>query len=461
MKIVVIDDDPTGSQTVYDCPLLLDWELETLRKGLQHHSPFLFILGNTRSMLAEHAAERIVDICKSFRQAAEIEGIPINDFLFISRGDSTLRGHGFLEPNILNKELGPFDATFHVPAFLEGGRTTVSGVHFLNGIPLHKTCFARDKIFGYSTSDLSDWLEEKSGGLITSENVNKISIEFLESACQSTNGMDKLIYYISGLFLNQPVVVDAEHPIHLEIFAKVIRNLCTEKRFLFRSAASLLNYLGNLPPRKFNSKLFSRLRVADKYGRYKPGLILVGSHVELADAQLEVLLNEDSCVGVELSVSKIAGIFYGSKSNILMKSLKEEWCAKIYKIIDDGKTPVLFTSRRELEFNSALSRLEFGLKLAKLMADLVRCLTPRIGYIISKGGITSHYILSEGLQLHYVELIGQILPGLSVVTPPAEDRNNFPIITFPGNLGDQNTLLLSWRLMEEIVNVDLVNMRNY
>ena len=452
MKIVVIDDDPTGSQTVYDCPLLLDWDLETLLKGLRHHSPFLFILGNTRSLAAEDAALRIVDICKSFREAVEILGIPINDFLFISRGDSTLRGHGFLEPNIINTELGPFNATFHVPAFLEGGRCTVRGVHFLNGIPVHKTSFARDKIFGYSTSDLSDWIEEKSSGLISSEDVHQITIELLESASESTNGIDTLIHDISELSLNQTVVVDAEKPIHLEIFAKVIRNLCTEKRFLFRSAASLLNYLGSLPSQQFNSKIFSRLRVADDYGRFKPGLIVVGSHVELADAQLEVLLKEESCIGIEIPVTKIAGILDGSISNILIKDLQEEWYEKILKIIDDRKTPVIFTSRGELEFNSTPSRLEFGLKLAKLMADLVRCLTPSIGYVISKGGITTHYILSEGLQLHYVELIGQILPGLSVVTPASDSKNNLPIITFPGNLGDQNTLLFSWRLMEEMVN---------
>ena len=451
MKIVVIDDDPTGSQTVYGCPLLLDWDLETLRTGLKHHSPLLFVLGNTRSLIAEDASSRIVDICRSFKKAIAIEGFSIDDFLFVSRGDSTLRGHGFLEPEIINKELGPFDATFHVPAFLEAGRTTVRGVHYLNGTPIHQTGFARDKIFGYSTSNLSHWLEEKSKGLIISSNVNELSIEVLEDAFNSTSGMDILLHYLSNLSSNQPVIVDAENSFHLEVFVEAIRKLSTKKRFLFRSAASLLNHLASLTSQPLNAEQFSRLRLMHTSGVFKPGLILVGSHIKLADDQLQVLLMEESCTGFELPVDKIAGVLDGSISRITMKDLEKDWFANISEILDSGKTPVVFTSRKELQFSSAIYRLEFGIKLAKYMAKLVHYLIPRIGYIISKGGITSHYVLSDGLHLKHVELIGQLLPGLSVVRSSKYINNGLPVITFPGNLGDENTLLLSWKMMEEIV----------
>ena len=46
MKVVVIDDDPTGSQTVHSCPLLLHWDVEDLREGLRHPSPLLFLLAD-------------------------------------------------------------------------------------------------------------------------------------------------------------------------------------------------------------------------------------------------------------------------------------------------------------------------------------------------------------------------------------------------------------------------------
>ena len=112
-----------------------------------------------------------------------------------------------------------------------------------------------------------------------------------------------------------------------------------------------------------------------------------------------------------------------------------------------GQTVVLYTSRGELSFASNSKRLRFGIFLAEIMANLVsRCLH-NLGYIISKGGITSNILLSKGLNLSMVNLRGQILPGLSVVSPE-EGNTSLPIITFPGNLGDENTLLEVWRIME-------------
>ena len=46
-KIIVFDDDPTGSQTVHSCLLLLQWDVETLRLGLKDKAPIFFILANS------------------------------------------------------------------------------------------------------------------------------------------------------------------------------------------------------------------------------------------------------------------------------------------------------------------------------------------------------------------------------------------------------------------------------
>ena len=58
MKIVVLDDDPTGSQTVHGCLLLLRWDVDVLRHGLRHPSPLLFVLANTRALAPDQAASR-------------------------------------------------------------------------------------------------------------------------------------------------------------------------------------------------------------------------------------------------------------------------------------------------------------------------------------------------------------------------------------------------------------------
>ena len=184
LKIVVIDDDPTGSQTVHSCPLLLRWDVQTLRRGLRHPSPLLFVLANTRALEPEAAAARNRQIIAALEQALAAEGISDQQLLLVSRGDSTLRGHGVLEPAVLAEELadrfGPVHATLHVPAFLPGGRTTVNGVHLLHGQPVHTTPFASDRSFGFSTSCLDAWLEEKSDGAIAAASVLRLQGQQLD-----------------------------------------------------------------------------------------------------------------------------------------------------------------------------------------------------------------------------------------------------------------------------------------
>ncbi|ABX09649.1 four-carbon acid sugar kinase family protein [Prochlorococcus marinus] len=447
-KIIVFDDDPTGSQTVFDCPLLLTLDEETILRSLKLSSPLLFLLANTRSLSPYIVEARTKEICQSLLRALKKTSIKTEDVLFISRGDSTLRGHGILEPYILNEELGPFDATFHVPAFFEGGRTTVDDVHLLDGIPVHKSIFARDKVFGYSTSYLPKWLQEKSKGSIVQNNVSSISISDLEQAISSESGMKNLLTFLSKLSCNEMVVVNANLPKHLDVFAFAIKTLKGKKRFLFRSAASLLNAISKIDSSSNSIKNFSDLRVKNRFNKPRPGLVLVGSHVQLADDQLERLLTENACIGVELPLDKIRRILEEECSETLISELKKSYAIKIKDILYQGKTPVLYTTRRELKFDSSAKRLTFGLVIAQVMAALSSEVIDDIGYIISKGGITTHILLSEGLKLDLVHLKGQIIPGISVVSSYNKNQLNLPIITFPGNLGNQNTLLDSWKIME-------------
>ena len=97
--------------------------------------------------------------------------------------------------SVLNQELGPFDATIHAPAFLEGGRTTINGVHLLNGLPVHMTRFASDSVFGYSTSHLDVWLEDKSGGKILSKDVLSQAMRY-----SSMNGGKRIRPFIVSIF---------------------------------------------------------------------------------------------------------------------------------------------------------------------------------------------------------------------------------------------------------------------
>jgi uncharacterized protein YgbK (DUF1537 family) len=462
LKIVVIDDDPTGSQTVHGSPLLLRWDPETLAAGLRHSSPLLFVLANSRALDPPAAAERVREICRALRQAltaARRQGA-IGPWIVVSRGDSTLRGHCPLEAEVIAAELGPFDAILLVPAFLEGGRTTVEGVHLLDGRPVHETPFGHDRLFGYRTSFLPAWLEEKSGGRIPASAVDRIGLDELEA------GGEALRRRLRRLPARGWVAVDAQRPAHLRALGAAVRELVAAPaagegggvapRFLFQSAAGLLPALAALPPQPLGPSDLAALRRREP-GRQRtplPGLVLVGSHVPLADAQLEQLLAAPGCAGVELDVARVQRVLEGPLPDRLLASLEQAWLERLQGVLARGQTPVFFTSRGERLCRHAAERRRLGLALAGSMARVVASLAPRLGYVISKGGITTHTLLAEGLGLAAVRLQGQLLPGLSLVLAPASPPGavagvqELPVITFPGNLGDPATLRQAWERME-------------
>jgi len=81
--------------------------------------------------------------------------------------------------------------------------------------------------------------------------------------------------------------------------------------------------------------------------------------------------------------------------------------------------------------------------------DVVRGLPPDIGFLVSKGGITSNDVLSSGLALAASRVLGQVLTGCSVVRCP-DDHPRFPglpVVIFPGNVGDADALAEAWRLL--------------
>ena len=446
MKVVVIDDDPTGSQTVHSCPLLLRWDVETLRQGLRHPSPLLFLLADTRALTPAAAAERNRAIAAALDTALQAEGLKRDHLLLVSRGDSTLRGHGVLEPAVLAECFGPFDATIHAPAFLEGGRTTVNGVHLLHGEPVHTTPFAQDRLFAFRTSDLAEWLEDKSDGAIAAPSVQHIDAGALDAACAA--GLPRLVEQLRGLDGNVSVVLDAERQEQLTAFAAAVRALQGEKRFLFRSAASLVKALADpgLPP--LEACGLAALRRRDVRQRPLPGLVMVGSHVPLADQQLDQLLVQPETDGLELPVRRIARVLEGPTPDLLLADLERVWLAELRSRLRAGSTPVLFSSRGELRFSSASETRRFSGALARLMGRLAAAVAPELGYMISKGGITTQTLLADGLGLDAVQLEGQLLPGLSLVRPSKGRWQGLPILTFPGNLGSADTLREAWQRMQ-------------
>src|SRR5260370_8273907 len=54
-KIVVLDDDPTGTQTMHGISVLTEWSVESLTKMLAEPAAIAYILTNSRSLTSQSA----------------------------------------------------------------------------------------------------------------------------------------------------------------------------------------------------------------------------------------------------------------------------------------------------------------------------------------------------------------------------------------------------------------------
>lgn len=430
-KIIVLDDDPTGSQTVHSCLLLTRWDVDTLVEACVDESPLFFVLTNTRGMNASRAADVTREVCRNLKQALaklDADGKPINPIV-VSRSDSTLRGHYPVETDIIAEELGPFDAHFLVPAFFEGGRVTRGSIHYLvvdgRPVPVHETEFARDSVFGYTHSFLPNYVEEKTGGRIAADDVERFLLEDIRAG-----SLERL----QQLHDNRCCVVDAESQDDLNRFAADLNEAAGRgKRFLFRSAASLLTALANLPPQPVKAEeMYRNVRNG------QPGAVIVGSHVQKTTQQLQQLLKQPAITAIEIDVQRVVD----DREALLLETVNEA-----AQVFTRGNTSVLYTSRTEVEFDDQETRLQFGESVSSLLMDVVRNLPQEIGFLISKGGITSNDVLSTGLGLRTSRVLGQILPGCSVVRCPYNHERypELPVVIFPGNVGDDSALAMAYR----------------
>jgi len=431
--IIAIDDDPTGSQTVHGCLLLTRWDVQTLTEALRDDSPLFFVLSNTRGMSAADAATVTREICVSLRTALDglaEQGTRIQPVI-VSRSDSTLRGHYPVETDVIAEELGPFDAHFLVPAFFEGGRITRDGVHYLivDGapVPVHETEFARDSVFGFSTAFLPDYVEEKTAGRIKAEHVERFDLAEVRGDIGER---------LRGLSGNVCCVVDAEQQSDLDNFCRqVLAAAADGKRFLFRSAASLLTSLAALPPQPVAA---ADMAAFVRGGR--PGVVLMGSHVDKSTRQLKHLIDETDVLPLEIEIDRI-----DADEDGLLRDVTD----RVEAATAAGQGVVLFTSRGERQFATKAERLAFGDRVANLLVRIVQNLPPVIGFLISKGGITSNDTLSKGLALRTARVLGQIRAGCSVVRCPNDHPRypDLPVVIFPGNVGGDDALAQAYRIL--------------
>lgn len=423
-KIVVIDDDPTGCQTVQAVNLFTRWDAATLAELLAEPEPLAYVLTNSRSLPPLEAAALARELGGNLRAAAQQTGRP---FTVISRSDSTLRGHFPVEVEALQAGLGEtFDAMLLAPCFFEGGRVTKEDIHWVQQggqlIPAHLTPFALDPAFGYHSAYLPAWVEEKTGGRIQAGEVASLSLEMLRN--QPAGQVAEALRGASG---GEVIILNAEHYGDLE--AAVLAQLLAEeagKRFLARSAASYVRVRGGIEPQPPLTSSAMRNPAGARNG----GLVIVGSFVPQTTRQLKALLAGGSLEPLEVDVTALLA------GKIDVAALAAQVDARLAA----GRDVAVFTSRQRLAL-SGEAALAVGQRISAALAGLAAGLTVAPRYFIVKGGITASEVAVQGLGARKARVLGQALPGVPVWGLGVETHfPNLPYIVFPGNVGGDEAL---------------------
>jgi uncharacterized protein YgbK (DUF1537 family) len=425
-KVVVLDDDPTGTQTVHSLPVLTEWSVETLKAALDNDLPAFYILTNSRSFTLPVAQKMNAEIGQSLIEAAQQSG---RQFVVVSRSDSTLRGHFPGEVAALADALQQrYDGWIIIPFFPEGGRYTINDMHYVDEggllVPAGQTEFARDWAFSYSASNLRQWEEEKTNGQISAQDVATVSIEDLRMG-----GPESVTSFLMALQGGQHCVVNAARYRDLEVF--VLGLLAAEargKKFLFRTGASFVQVRAGLFPRPLLTKL--DLKLPDFSG----GLIMVGSYVPRSTDQVNSLLSATDILHTEIRVEAL-----------LDDRIRDDEIERVAKEADqalkEGNDFLTFTSRQLVTGKDAKSSLEIGQQISEGLIAIVHRISTTPRYILAKGGITSSDIATLGLNVKQASICGQILPGVPVWELGDESRlPGLADIVFPGNVVDAYAL---------------------
>ncbi len=433
-KVVVLDDDPTGVQTVHDVSVYTDWNQEAVLEGFREENRMFFLMTNSRGFTAARTAQVHKEIAEGMVKASGETG---KDFIAISRSDSTLRGHYPLEPQTLKEELERLTGKrFHgeiiFPFFKEGGRYTIHDIHYVKEggklVPAGMTEFAKDKSFGYHSSHLGDWCEEKTGGAYSSDKMVYISLEDLR-----TMDYERIVQQLRDVENFNKVIVNAIDYVDVKIFCiALIRAIREGKEFIIRSAAAVTKVLGGVPDRPLLKKeeLVSR---DNKNG----GIVIAGSHVNKTTRQLEEL--KKCRYPVEM-------IEFNQHLIVTPKGLAPEVdrvVALVNEKIQRGKTVAVYTRRErfDLDTDDKEKQLGISVEISDAVTSIIAKLSVRPNFIIAKGGITSSDVGTKALKVKRAVVMGQIKPGIPVWMTGAESRfPDMPYIIFPGNVGEDTTL---------------------
>lgn len=419
IKWVMLDDDPTGVQTLHDVSVYTQINEESIRQGFLEDNNIFVLLTNSRALQREETEKMHKEVASICSKVSKELNKP---FLFLSRSDSTLRGHYPLETDVLNETVKA-DATILCPFFLEGNRFTIHDEHYIlmnnELIKAQDSEFAKDNTFGYKSSNLHDYVIEKHNGDYPENKIKHIDIDDLRNM-----DSDKIDMVLMNANNNDVITVDGCTYDDLKVFSLSVYSAINKgKCFIFRCAASLVKIIAGVA----DKNLLKRDELIDAGS--KGGLVICGSHTAKTNSQIECLKERSDVVPIEFDVNRI-------KEDESQRIRKEA-----EKYLSDDKVVLIYTSRLVVKSADKSESLKISTDISAALTDIVRNLDVKPGFIIAKGGITSSDIGVKGLNVKKAKVMGQIKPGIPVWKCDENSKfRDLPYIIFPGNVGYENTL---------------------
>ncbi|WP_371373453.1 four-carbon acid sugar kinase family protein [Sporomusa aerivorans] len=432
-KIIVLDDDPTGTQTVHDVSVYTDWSYESISCGFREKNKVFYILTNSRGFTEEQTSKAHREIGRVIAQVAKEQQ---RGYLIVSRGDSTLRGHYPLETAVLRKQWEHYsgqkvDGEILCPYFKEGGRFTIDNIHYVQYgdflVPAGDTEFAADKTFGYQSSDLAAYIEEKSKDAYKQENVATISLEELRSL-----NLAAIVGKLMGLTNFGKIIVNAVDACDVKVFCIALyRAIAQGKHFLFRTAAGFVKELCAIADKPLLTRTDMVTGSSDT-----GGIVVVGSHTQKTTSQVEALKTIEGLHFIEFNSDLVLDEARFQAEIAAVVRQEEELLTK-------GTTVVVYTKRKLLTLanDSKEDALERSVKISAAVQALVSRLQVTPAFVVAKGGITSSDVATQALHIKRANVLGQIRPGIPVWQTGQESKfPHIPYVVFPGNVGENSTL---------------------
>ena len=433
VKIVVLDDDPTGVQTVHDISVYTGWDHDSLKQGFDEENSLFYVLTNSRGLTTEETTRVHNEIAEAVDKVAKETG---KDYIFISRSDSTLRGHFPLETMLLRtayeKNTGKqIHGEIMCPFFKEGGRFTIDDVHYVKYgeelVPADETEFAKDKTFGYSTAYMPAYIEEKTAGEFKADDVVCISLEDIHNM-----DYDKIEAQLMAVENFNKIIVNAVDYDDVKVFCVALyRAMRKGKVFMFRTAAAIVKVMGGVSDQPLLAK-----KDMIVHETTNGGVIVVGSHTDKTTKQLEELKTLEDIEFVQLDATLV-------KDDAAFDAEVERCLAVEEKALAAGRTVCVYTTRALITADTG--NKEDDLRLSVRISDAVQSLVGRLSqtpaFVIAKGGITSSDVGTKALAVKKANVLGQIKPGIPVWQTGSESKfPEIPYVIFPGNVGEIETL---------------------